>query len=697
MEKKFGFKDLVLFTLLIALLVVVVAAMIQYDRQWEDLRELRSEVRTLSNVQNQTRSELSQLRQQLSRGVALAPTTGNGEPNAAAAGDHPDPFDRLKAMRAEDDFAQGDTVIDAFGTKIKSVTAVTYPDLYGRRIQQYVLESLAVRDPDTLVYKPWLAESWQIDDNSDAYQAWLTAKHESLEQELADQAGKPDPYTEEFDSLVKAMGDEAPEPGSDAHQKLVEKAIEVWKKKRVLADPNRPPAMTITFTLRDNLTFSDGKPLTAHDVQFTWELVNNPRHNKPQVRNYYDNVETYKALDDRTIQFTFTEPHYQAFGMVTGYGVLPRHFYSKFDIEQDLNKKPGLLMGSGPYRLPDPETWAPGKLMQLVRNENYWGVGGGPDKLVWLEIEEDVARLIEFKNGGIDLFSATAEQYEDLLNDEAVLARCDPYDYKGLPSGYSFVGWNTLRQGKATMFADKRVRQAMTHLIDRDRIADEVLLGYAVTTSGPFDDEGPQADPSIRPRPYDVAKAKALLAEAGWAPGDDGVLRNAAGEPFRFALTYPSGSKVYDRIMLFIKDTLARAGIIMEQDPQEWSVFIDRIDGRAFDACALAWGGGAIESDPRQMFHSSQIADGANNFTNYVNPEFDKYVDLARKTIDEAQRMEYWKRCHRILYEDQPYTFMHRRKTLRFIDKRFKNVEPVTTGLNDRVEWYVPTPMQLRP
>jgi peptide/nickel transport system substrate-binding protein len=148
--------------------------------------------------------------------------------------------------------------------------------------------------------------------------------------------------------------------------------------------------------------------------------------------------------------------------------------------------------------------------------------------------------------------------------------------------------------------------------------------------------------------------------------------------------------------MLFIKDTLLEHGIIMQQDPQEWSIFIERVDGRAFDACALAWGGGAIEGDIRQMFHSSQIANGANNFTNYRNPELDRLIDEARRTIDEPQRMKLWQACHRILYEDQPYTFLLRRKSLRFIDKRFKNTQMVRVGMNDRTEWYVPTLQQKR-
>jgi peptide/nickel transport system substrate-binding protein len=96
------------------------------------------------------------------------------------------------------------------------------------------------------------------------------------------------------------------------------------------------------------------------------------------------------------------------------------------------------------------------------------------------------------------------------------------------------------------------------------------------------------------------------------------------------------------------------------------------------------------------MFHSSQIAGGANNFTSFSNPELDRLIDQARRTVDEDQRMKLWQACHRILHDEQPYTFMLRRKSLVFIDKRVHNVQRVLTGLNDRGEWYVPGPLQTR-
>ena len=697
MEKRFTVKDFLLFALLIGLVVSVWFAIEQSDREYKELQTLNEQIKTLSNVQSEMRSTLSTLDRRLKNGVAVAPTTSdppdvNDEPNTD---DADSPFARLEAARAGDGFAEGDVLIDAFGTLLVSVTALTYKDAYGARIQNYVLESLAGRDPDTLEWYGLLAEDWTIDDNSANYNAWLDVKKSALDWQLQADPNVIDDHLQKLVAALEEADESVPEPGTPEAEALRAQAAEQWRDQKVQADKNRPPAMTIAFTLRPDVNFSDGTRLTAHDVQFTWELLNNPKLDAPQTRNFFDNVETFVALDDRTIRFTFREPHYLAFSMVAGFSVLPEHFYGPIDIEE-LNTTPGLLMGSGPYQLPDPRTWAPGKLMRLERNENYWGVKPALRGLVWLEIQKDVPRLTEFKNGGIDLFVATPEQYEEMIHDARVTDRTEPAAFQAVPSGYNFVAWNVERHGEPTLFADKRVRQAMTFLIDRHRIAEEVMLGHARPTSGPFDPATQQSDPELQPRRFNAKRAMALLNEAGWRPGDDGILQNAAGDDFIFTLTYPSGNDTYERVMLFIKDTLLEHGIIMQQDPQEWSIFIERVDGRAFDACALAWGGGAIEGDIRQMFHSSQIANGANNFTNYRNPELDRLIDEARRTIDEPQRMKLWQACHRILYEDQPYTFLLRRKSLRFIDKRFKNTQMVRVGMNDRTEWYVPTLQQKR-
>jgi peptide/nickel transport system substrate-binding protein len=137
----------------------------------------------------------------------------------------------------------------------------------------------------------------------------------------------------------------------------------------------------------------------------------------------------------------------------------------------------------------------------------------------------------------------------------------------------------------------------------------------------------------------------------------------------------------------------------MEPDPVDWPVLIDRIERGQYDASALGWGG-VVETDPHQIFHSSQIADQGDNRTHYINKELDAAIEEARRTVDDEKRMKLWNRIHEILHEDQPYTFMFNRPSLVFINGRIKNVAVTKLGLNylrlypNPVPWYVPKSQQ---
>jgi peptide/nickel transport system substrate-binding protein len=452
-----------------------------------------------------------------------------------------------------------------------------------------------------------------------------------------------------------------------------------------------PDGLTITVPMRRDVTFSDGQPCTADDVIYTFNLLMNPKIEAPALRSYFDNVASVTKTDDFTIVFKFKAPYFDELNLVASLTILPKHFFSQFTVDQ-INLKPGLLMGTGPYRLEDPANWAPGQPLVLLRNERYWGVPGGFDRLVFREISNEVANLTAFTNGETDIFSAVPEQYEKLLKKPDVVQRTQHYEYSTPINGYDFIAWNEQRNGKPTRFADKRLRQAMTLLMDRERIAKEVFLGYASLADGPFYPVSKQHMPGLKPWSYDPAKARALLTEAGYKLVN-GQLMGPDGQPFRFKLVYGSGSPTVERMVLFIRDELAGVGIEMDPDPQDWSVFDERIKNRDFDAITLGWTG-TVEDDLYQIFDSAQIKDQGDNFVFYKNPEVDKLIEQARRTVDESKRMPMWQRVDQILRDDQPYTFLFDRKSLVFFDRRIKNVQVLPLGLNDRAEWWVPKEMR---
>ena len=458
--------------------------------------------------------------------------------------------------------------------------------------------------------------------------------------------------------------------------------------------------LTFVFKLRDGVTFSDGTPLSAEDVAFTFRFIMTDAIQAPRERAYYSKIESVEALDPLTVKFQFAEPYFNALSLAGGMAVMPKHFYEPYlDKPNDFNQSKGLLLGSGPYRLEDPRNWSPDKgMVELQRNPRYWGpIQPSFDRLIWRVIENDSARLTTFRNGEIDAYGSRPREYQELVADPQLEQKAAHWEYMSPVAGYSYIGWNQLRDGKPSRFADRRVRQAMTYLIDRDRIIEEIYLGYGEVALSPFNTTSKQHDPGLQPRSYDESKGIALLEEAGYADRDgDGVLEDADGRPFEFELVYFQGNEDTGRMVLFLKDMLARAGILLQPKPTEWSVMIDLLKKRDFEAITLGWTSG-LETDLYQMFHSSQIEGGGNNFINYKNPELDRLIDEARATVDEAKRMPLWQAAEAELFQDQPYTFLMRRKSLVFIDRRIRNIVNTKVGLNlgaVPIENYVPAAEQ---
>ena len=147
---------------------------------------------------------------------------------------------------------------------------------------------------------------------------------------------------------------------------------------------------------------------------------------------------------------------------------------------------------------------------------------------------------------------------------------------------------------------------------------------------------------------------------------------------------------------MFVRDSFARAGVEVNTRPLEWQVLLERIKStRDFDAVMLGWSG-TLEGDPYQIFHSDAIAPPGDNAIHYSNPELDALIEEARMTLDEEQRMATWHEVHRIMHEDQPYTFLVARESTLFYDGRIRNIHETPLGLNPNREWYVPQNEQRR-
>jgi len=179
-----------------------------------------------------------------------------------------------------------------------------------------------------------------------------------------------------------------------------------------------------------------------------------------------------------------------------------------------------------------------------------------------------------------------------------------------------------------------------------------------------------------------VAKAEALLKEAGWEDRDgDGKLEDKFGSPMKFQYTYASGGEIAERVARFVKDAYLAIGIEVEIRPVEWAVYTDLLKTRDFDAITLGWGASAPESDPIQIFHSSSIKNQGDNFAQWNSPDADRLIDAGRRELNFDKRMAIWRELEAVIHREQPYTFVRVPPWLRFAATDLGNVVAYPKGL----------------
>jgi len=454
-----------------------------------------------------------------------------------------------------------------------------------------------------------------------------------------------------------------------------------------------PDGLWIRAHINPLAHFSDGHPVMAEDVRYTYmDFINNPLIEAERTRSTQDNLKDVKVIDDLTAEFIFKEPLFTNVLTATGDPILPKHYFSKFEPSQ-INQATGLILGSGQFRidkLPKGQDdlvnqWTPGQDVVLVRNEQYWAVPSPLSSLRFRTIKDDLGRLVAYRNGEGSLMLPTSPQFNKVVKEEADFEKSNyALKWVNMRCGYSFIAWQCgPRAGKAlTPFADKRVRRAMTLLLDREKMIRDIWDGIGIVSKGPINPESAGSNPSVAPLPFDPEKAKMLLAEAGWKDRDgDGILENEKGDKFTFEYTYATGGEISERLARFVKDSYGKAGIVMTTRPVDWSRYQELLKLRDFDAITMGWGNNAPESDPRQIWHSESIKEGGDNFTQWNNKDCDALIEKGRRAMVESERMLVWRQFEACVAEDQPYTFIRVAPWLRFVKRDFGNVNTYKTGL----------------
>jgi peptide/nickel transport system substrate-binding protein len=427
-------------------------------------------------------------------------------------------------------------------------------------------------------------------------------------------------------------------------------------------------------------------PVTAHDMVFMLDLMMNDQvAGAAPLRSYFDELETYEAVDDHTFRIHFKKSKYMQKVMVTGLYPLPQFLYANDEAGEPY--EPEVIgkrfedhwynpmgLGAGPYIL---SRYEPGVAVELVRNPKFPLGGNAMDKILFSILKDQNQPPRKLRTGELHLTALQPAQYRaEVLEGEDD----SPFKNGQIKGGefwsynYFYIAWNA----DTPYFADKRARQAMSHAFNAKLLIDEVFLGLGERCTGPMPTVQPYYDRSLDPYAFDLEKAKALLDAAGWTDTDGDGIRDKMvdGEqiPFDFKFIVFGSSNEYKTIGNIYKEDLAKIGIKMSVAPMEWANLLKKVDAREFDAVTLAWISGP-PVDFRQIWHSSQadLPKGSNR-VGFRNPEADRIIEALEMEFDEGQRKKLAHEFHQLLYEEQPYTFFYTRKTTVFWQRELKNV-----------------------
>lgn len=627
MQNRFGVKDFLLFVLVAAVGLIVILNMIQQDRAFarnnqtlDSLKRLETQVGNIGSDLTATAAAVGNLEKKIAAGVVAAPV------QAPVGGSAP-----VASPAAGPRSAGRDSAWARPGVSIE-----WQPD-----------RSFST-DPRG---QPGFAEGGEVTELWEAQTKCIT----------------PDISQDVYSRRVQELVAEALASYDPKTLKMVGVLAEAWQ-----VDPE---GQWLRARLRPGLRFSDGQPLTAEDLRYTFhDYLMNEQIEAERARSILrDSILKVEAIDARTVEFTFKERLFTNVANALGIAVMPKHIYSQLSPAQ-INRSTGLLVGSGPFRLKNfsvDNQWAPPADILLERNEQYWGPKPAIATLRYRGVNEEIARLNAYFAGQAELITPTSSQFVSKQEDPAWAEKTQFLNWVNMRSGYSFIAWNCgERNGKLTPFADKRVRRAMTLALNRERMIIDIWKGIGQVAKGNQPLGSPGSNDAIKPWPFDVEGAKALLKQAGWEDrNNDGLIEDALGSPFAFQYTYASGGEIAERVAKFVKDSYSAVGIRVEPRGVEWAVYTDLLKTRDFDAITLGWGANAPESDPVQIFHSRSIQNQGDNFAQWNNPEADRLIDAGRREMDADKRAGIWRQFEAVLHDEQPYTFVRVPPWLRFVSK----------------------------
>jgi peptide/nickel transport system substrate-binding protein len=473
--------------------------------------------------------------------------------------------------------------------------------------------------------------------------------------------------------------------------------------------------LTYTFTFREDVFWSDGTQMTANDFKFTYDAVGSDLVETPRKSNI-ELVDTIEVLDDFTVAVTFSEVDCTALNNL-GLGILPSHMYAAdfSDImESPENKAPSVV--SGPFTFKE---WVADDHATIVRNETYYKGAPNIDGWIYRVFADQSAELAALLAGEVDLTSV-GPQFVSTI--EGAIASGQALQMrKFFDDGYTWIAMNygnpanpqngftdddgdeaftdgepVQVQDPHPVLGDIAVRRAVSHAVDVTNIVNKVAFGQgAQIPSNVLPAVGWAFDDTLQGYAYDLDAAAALLDEAGWVAGADGV-RSKDGQRLELKLQTNAGNETRENIIVLVQETLNGIGFDVDAEAIDFGTMVGELLNQTFDMVLLGWTNKGTDPDDTGLweFRFDTVGSGF-NFTSYYNPRMEELgkAALTLPGCDPAERAVMYHEIQQMLHDDAPYVFLYNGLGNVVWNTRLQNVEPGPWSTYYNVQdWYIFAP-----
>jgi peptide/nickel transport system substrate-binding protein len=412
-----------------------------------------------------------------------------------------------------------------------------------------------------------------------------------------------------------------------------------------------------TFKLRRGVKWHDGADFTAADVKYTYEWVMNP-DNASMARPSFAEVETVETPDPSTVIVRLKEPSAPFLVRAALWLIVPKHYHQAVG-EKEYKRRP---IGTGPYKFKAQEV---GKYVLLEAFDQYWG--GRPYIDFYREdiVPEPSVRAIALETGKADS-SIWALAPEDTLR----FMEHPKFQHFRAPE---LAVNHFILNNQRAVFQEKRVRQALLYALDRDAMVKDLFKGLAVKATANLSPASTQYyEPGVKQYPYDPARAKELLADAGWKPGADGILVNARGERFSVVCDIYPGDAVRRIQAEMAQRNFRDVGIEMRLRELEAAAHQQaaRAGNHEVQLFNATYGGGGGDPDA----HTALTCAGLYNRSKWCNQDAERLLDEGAKTLDPQQRRKIYSELQKLVAEEVPFLYVSFWDNVVLFPKRIKGL-----------------------